>query len=64
MAYAQQNSRDKKNLGKKVSWYACWTEHGQKRSVKVGSKRDAEEIAYEHERNAKRSTASLTVEKL
>ncbi len=61
MAYAKQNSRDKKKLGKKAAWYACWTEHGQKRSVKVGSKRDAEDVAYERERNAKRATAGLTV---
>ncbi|MSR58771.1 MAG: hypothetical protein EXS05_14150 [Planctomycetaceae bacterium] len=61
MAYAVQNSRDKKELGAKAPWYARWKDtDGKLHSLRVGKKADALEIARERERNAKLLGAGLT----
>ena len=61
MACAVQNSRDKAKLGaKNAPWYAVWKDiDGKQHFLKVGSKKDALEIAREKERNAKRRSSGI-----
>lgn len=63
MACAIQNSRDKKTLGAKAPWYAVYRGiDGKNHFQKVGSKKDALEIAREKERNALRQGAGLLLD--
>lgn len=64
MAFAAQTNRDKKLNGSKAPWFAVWKDtDGKKHWLKVGKKADALEIARERERQAKRQSAGLIVDK-
>ncbi len=63
MAFAQQTARGKAEFGSKAPWHAVWKGiDGKKHWQKVGSRKDALEIARENERNALRQGAGLLLD--